>query len=214
MLTGCGGSSTKPVPPVPPSWVQILQIDDECTLCQMSVYREAGSIPGRTGHADRMYTWLRGYTDASVTWYSPWYGAGFVDFAGGMRWAADNNHQVVTFGWGYAGHFLLGDIKQAVDYAWSQGVTVVVGAGNGSIDLGLVNDPYILVVGSNIRGDSIPPGISDQAHRWMRTSAHGQRAFPAVHAAAALVAELYEELKPSRDAAGSAVIRDAFLARY
>jgi len=211
-LSGCGGgSSPEPVQPEPvQSWVRIMLVDND-------------------NHVDGLAAELSQYTNAGTVFYNPesdilmplWPESCFTDYIlrfpflvncstdstdinKAIRWAADNGMQVVNVRWG--GCCFDDYYHAAAKYAWDRGVIVVWAAGNDTYLLDGPNSPYLFTVGTFADQSNYGPAV-DYVEGNRFTSHSSIKA-------AGRMAELYEELDPTPDAAGAALIRDTFLARY
>lgn len=226
LISGCGGgggssSAPLPQPDIPSrSWVQVLVADSgfkDSPEIERYEYLDPLGVdpdPNRT-HGLRVTDHIRRFTDAQLIAYLPWYQrcdpdgtchSNMLDFHAAIQYAIDYGINVVNISWTGCCWSTVEAHQQWTQDAFNHGITVVWGAGNGGNLLPAENDPYLMVVGDVGAFADYGPAVDvclDQ----------GATSFDAAKASG-LIAELYEELNPTPDAAGATVIRDEFINRY
>lgn len=228
--SGCGGGGGSTTVQPPASNVRVLLVDNGFTTI-MPLYADPTSA-GTLIHGDGLISELATYTDARPVGFVPydnsqlmplWPRSCFTDYTRiarkpidvncstdltdinkAIRWAADNGVQVVNVRWG--GCCFDAFYHAAAQYAWERGTIVVWAAGNDGYFLDGPNSPYLFVVGSTDPVSNYGPTV-DYIEGDRFTSHSSVKA-------AGRIAELFEELKPSADAAGADVVLTEFLRRY
>jgi hypothetical protein len=220
---GGGGGSSKAITP---SWVQVLIVDDGFTQDADVEYilhadpMLAGTFTG--DHGDSSITEFRHISNSGIIGYVPWdssitpnsaypYAHFFpqspndttaaVDLDKPVYWAADNGIQVVYIRW--AGCCFDSSHEAAAKYAWDRGTIVIWAAAQGNVDLPYAS-PYMLVISTMAVNANYGKAID-----WISPITRGTS-----HAAvnsAAIIAEIYESLNPSKDSYGSQLVIDTFL---
>jgi hypothetical protein len=225
LISGCGGGGSSSYTQsaghsVQRSWVQVLVADsgfrDSPEIERYVVLDPLGVDPNpANSHGSKVVRLIRTYTDAQIIGYLPWYQScdytgtcysSMLDFHAAIQYAIDYGINVVNISWTGCCWSTIEAHSQWTADAFNHGVTVVWGAGNSGSQLPASNDPNLLVIGDV--GDFANYGPAVDV-----CFSQGATSFDAAKASG-LIAEMYEELIPTPDAAGATLIRDEFLRRY
>lgn len=222
-ISACGGGSSNgdsyEYLPATKSWVQIAVIDsgfDPSQLEYIYTYDPTGTdnIPNNN-HGARVVSKIKQYSDAALIGVLPWYtictmdgcSSNYLEFRETIRWAVDNGVQVINISWAGCCWTNPSPYSEATRYAFERGVTVVWASGNGGNLLPADNDQFLLVIGSIYGTADYGPAVDVMLNETGGTSFNAAKA-------SGLIAELYEELNPTQNAAGAIMIRDEFIKRY